>query len=130
MIVGDNMKKIVIILISIFIILLVCFCSISFKLLGKISIILDVNQGEYEESGYELKIFIFNLNNKVKIEGEVDTTKVGEYHITYKFLNRRLERVISVKDYESPEIKLKGDSKVVLYQGETYEELGYEVIDN
>lgn len=124
------MKKVLIIIISVFLILLFGYFSVSFKLLGESSIVLDVNEDEYEESGYEAKIFNINLNDKVKIIGNVDINKIGKYSLTYKFLNKKIKRVVEVVDSENPKIELKGDTKVVLYQGEKYEELGYEVSDN
>ena len=102
----------------------------SFKLLGEREIIINVKEDEYSESGYEAKIFNMNSNNKVKISGEVDTSKIGEYHITYKFLGKKLERVIKVVDVKAPVIKLKGEEEVTLYQGDKYEEAGYDVSDN
>ncbi len=124
------MKKMLMIFISILVILLVINFNISFKLFGEKRIVLDVKQVKYEEYGYEAKLFNINLSDKVKMTGNVDINTVGQYRLTYKFLNRKLERIIDVVDSESPKLKLKGDDRIILYLGEEYEELGYEVSDN
>lgn len=124
------MKKILIIVICVLAIFLFVNFNISFKLLGEDNIIIAVKQDEYLEYGWEAKVFNIKLNDKVKVSGSVDVNKVGQYQITYKFLNRKIVRMINVIDSESPKIVLNGDDRIVLYQGEEYEELGYQVSDN
>ncbi len=134
---GDNMKRrkkkafivftlVLIILIILF--ALTCF-SISFKLIGPSELTLEVNS-EYNDLGSEAKLLGIDLTKKIKIDGSVDTSKIGEYKILYKLFNKKLERVVKVVDTENPKIELKGNSSVSLYQGDKYEEAGYEASDN
>ena len=134
---GDSMKKkrkkifivltlILIILISLFIF---TYFSISFKLIGPSELTLEVNS-EYNDLGSEAKLLGVNLTKKVKTVGSVDNSKIGEYKILYKIYNKKIERVVRIVDTTNPTIKLKGDSSVSLYQGDKYEEAGYEAFDN
>ncbi len=134
---GDSMKKrkkklfivialTLIILISLFIL---TYLSISLKLIGPSELTLEVNS-EYSDLGTEAKMLSMDLTKKVKTNGSVDTSKIGEYKISYKVFNKKVERVVKVVDTENPKIELKGNSSVSLYQGEKYEEAGYEASDN
>lgn len=134
---GDKMKKrkkklfivialTLIILISLFIL---TYLSISLKLIGPSELTLEVNS-EYSDLGTEAKMLSMDLTKKVKTNGSVDTSKIGEYKISYKVFNKKVERVVKVVDTENPKIELKGNSSVSLYQGEKYEEAGYEASDN
>lgn len=134
---GDSMKKkrkkIFIVVILLFIILISllivsCFC-ISFKLVGPKELTLDVNN-EYNDLGFEAKLFGVDLTKKVKIDSDVDNSKLGEYKVSYKLFNKKLERVVKVVDTEKPSIELKGKINVTLYQGNKYEEEGYVAHDN
>lgn len=134
---GDSMKKrkkklfivialTLIILISLFIL---TYLSISLKLIGPSELTLEVNS-EYSDLGTEAKMLSMDLTKKVKTNGSVDTSKIGEYKISYKVFNKKVERVVKVVDTENPTIKLKGNNSVKLYQGDKYEEAGYEASDN
>ncbi|MGL6105739.1 glycosyl hydrolase family 18 protein [Romboutsia sp.] len=71
-----------------------------------------------------------NLTSKIKVSGDVDTTKVGEYKLTYSVadsqgLTTTVDRVITVNEvvvggdtYDSTKVYLQGDT--VIYKGETY----------
>lgn len=105
------------------------YFSISLKLIGPSELTLEVNS-EYSDLGTEAKLLGMDLTKKVKINGSVDTSKIGEYKIYYKLFNKKLERVVKVIDTEKPMIELKGESKISLYQGDKYSEAGYEASDN
>ncbi len=97
------------------------------KLNGENFIKLNIND-KYEEKGVTSK-------EKVLIEGNVDTTKIGKYLIRYYIKNNRINnynlyRIVQVIDEEPPVLKLNGNSTVNLYVGETYKEKGVTVTDN
>lgn len=105
-----------------------CF-SISFKLVGPSELTLDVNS-EYNDLGCEAKLFGIELTKKVKTDINVDTSKLGEYKVSYKLYGKKLVRTVKIVDTENPTINLKGESKIVIYQGDKYTEAGYEADDN
>lgn len=98
------------------------------KLIGKSSITLEVNTN-YKEQG----VTVTGTNKKYKIQGKVNTKKIGKYTLTYKIqvlkTTKSVKRTINVVDTTKPEIKLIKEN-ITLYQNETYNEPGYEVIDN
>lgn len=134
---GDSMKKrkkiifivTALVLIVLASLLILTYFCISFKLIGPSSLTLEVNS-EYEDAGAEAKALGINLNKKIKTNNNVDTSKLGEYKISYKLFNRKTERTVKIVDTEKPIIKLKGKETVSLYQGEKYSEAGYEASDN
>ena len=134
---GDKMKKRkkkIFIVFTLFFIMLtslfvLAYFSISLKLIGPSDLTLEVNS-EYNDLGSKAKLLGLDLTKKVKIEGSVDTGKIGKYRISYKVFNKKIERVVKIVDTENPTIKLKGNNSVKLYQGDKYEEAGYEASDN
>jgi len=76
-----------------------------------------------------------DLTRKVKVEGSVDHTKLGEYRLSYTVTDSsenegKVTRTVKVVDTTAPVISLKGDSVVILGAGNAYEELGYGADDN
>lgn len=71
---------------------------------------------------------------EVTFEGEVDTTKVGEYEITcqvnYKKKRKRVSIKVKVEDSEAPAITLAGDAYIALSYGGEYVEPGVSATDN
>ena len=67
-----------------------------------------------------------------KFEGEVDTSKVGSYYLTYKapFLGKEYKTVVNVKDSSVPKITLLGDTEVFVSMDSDYEEDGYHAYDS
>lgn len=129
-------KKRILIIIGILIIFIIgmvlLFLSFSLKLNGQANIILNYKD-EYKEEGAIFKIAGQDFSNKIKISGQVDTDKVGEYTKVYAIdlfgINIKKERKISVVDKENPTIILKGDSEVTICPNKEYEEDGYEASD-
>ncbi len=87
----------------------------------------------YQELGAKVK----SLSQKkiaLKIEGNVDSTKVGDYSILYSIEYKektiQKKRIIKVREQEKPMIILTGDTKVKLCPNHEYQELGYEAFDN
>ena len=91
-----------------------------------------INYGDnYIEEGATLKKGIITVNKSIKIEGNVDTKKIGTYNVTYTIYNERVTRVVKVVDTKAPEITLKGDKELTLCVNvDNYTEPGYEVKDN
>lgn len=136
------MKKkvllIILIVISILLISIIGICFViksnfSFKLIGENQININVNSN-YEELGYEAKYLSKNITNQVKVEKNLDTTKLGEYEIKYEikklFISKKLTRKIIVEDLEKPVITLKGENKITIYKDSQFNEPGYSAKDN
>lgn len=130
------MKKVVIV---VFIIILIIFIGgflyyafdnpfLSIELNGKKEVVLEVNS-EYEEQGVKIK----GTDKKHEIVGNVDTSKLGEYKLTYKIkvlkTEKEVSRKVKVVDTTKPIIKLT-DSDISIYEGEEYKEPGYIATDN
>ena len=88
----------------------------------------------YREMGAKAKILNHDLTNQIKITSHVNMKKAGtyqvEYCVTYFGKVTKKIRSVIVKDTIKPQLKLKGDSSVTLYQNQHYEEAGYQAIDN
>lgn len=131
-------KKLWIILICTFVILVTFFISTYFII--KNSLVLkgdDITinfSEEYNDPGYIYKILGKDLTKKVKVKTDLNTEVVGNYKITYtvKYLFFKIERVrkVNVVDKVKPELKLKGSLEKNICPGKQYEEEGYEAIDN
>lgn len=84
----------------------------------------------YTDPGY---IGYDSKNNKyeVKTTGEVDTSKVGIYEITYSL--RNVIKTRRIKVVETPDelttIHLNGGKNITIKKGTVYEEKGYNAID-
>lgn len=103
-------------------------------LFGENQIILQANE-PYIEQGLNANYHNKNISKDIRIEGEVDTSKPGNYVVKYiyKYGNNKvkeIERNIIVEDKESPIIELKGKKEIVLYTDEKYIEPGYIAQDN
>ena len=133
-------KKILIIGIVLFILLLgviitylIIKNNFSFKLIGEEKINIRVGTN-YEELGYEAKYLGKNITSEVKVDSNLDTTKLGEYEINYtvnkSFVSKKIVRKIIVKDLEKPVINLKGDESIIIYKDNEFTEPGYSAIDN
>lgn len=51
--------------------------------------------------------FFFHLDSDVKISGNINTNKIGNYEITYQLKNYKKTCKVSVKDTKAPDLKLK-----------------------
>ena len=88
---------------------------------------MTVGQGEvFEDPGASVR---FNLG-KVKTEGKVNTSQLGDYTITYRFLTEKAERTVHVVDILRPSIELKGSLNKYLLVGEEYVEPGFSAFDD
>lgn len=107
---------------------------LKFELIGPYKLYLNLND-EYKEYGVKV------INNGVDISSQIDIdtssldiNSVGEYKIKYSInidgTSEYVYRLVIVREYIRPEIKLKGDKIIYLNLNETYFEPGYEVSDN
>ncbi len=94
-------------------------------------------QTEYQELGIisALDDLCGDLTSKVKITGEVDTNKLGEYVIAYSVSDlsgnkAEVKRIINVIDSKRPIISLKGLKELTLEVNSEYKESGYSAKDN
>lgn len=101
------MKKIIVVIVVLvlFFILVSIFIFnnpfLSITLNGKNNYEIDVNSN-YEDKLYKAKLFNYDMNSKVIIDSNLDTSKLGNYKITYtlKFLKteKQVSRYIKVVD--------------------------------
>jgi len=87
----------------------------------------------YEEAGFKATDNKGNdLTNQVKIIGEVNPAVAGEYTITYTLEDKTVTRTILVVPTENQVtyLILSGQTTMFLKVGETYNEPGYQIIDN
>lgn len=88
----------------------------------------------YIDKGIDAYTRLKSINDKVIIEGEVDTNKLGKYEITYKvpFFNKYKEykRVVTVVDDECPVLKLEGEENCTQDFGIDFQDPGVSATDN
>jgi len=83
---------------------------------------------------YRGKIFSFGGEELTfKVEGQVDTSKVGTYTLTYSAQKgserKSIKRVVEVIDNKPPRIKLKYIDDYYTLPGHEYKEEGFEAVD-
>lgn len=106
---------------------------------GEEEIIIPLNEN-YKDEGAILAILNKNYSKYIVKTGEVDTTKVGTYELTYSFKTKYLKhanevkRIVTVIDANPPVITLKGKKEYTIYftdtKKATYKENGYVATDN
>lgn len=105
----------------------------SIVLNGKEEVVLDYSS-EYKEAGASVVKFGHQLKTKLKVSSNVDTSKLGEYKVSYSynllFLKVSKVRNVLVLDREKPEIILLGNKEAFVCPGTKYVEDGYKAIDN
>ncbi len=98
--------------------------------------IVMIQDSKYIEFGYNA----YNskgedLSSRVKVNSNLDTSKIGEYQITYSVENVTKTRKINVvkkpKEYTSIQLEqINGDSNVYINLGNQYKEPGYKVYNS
>ena len=72
---------------------------------------------EYKEKGYKSTYLGKDLTDKVKTEGKVNTTKIGEYKVTYEvgegLFKRKVTRYVEVVDDIKPELSISNEDLYV-----------------
>ena len=109
------------------------FLSIKSSDTGKV---IEVNYKDENFKYGEVKCsFMGNdISKNVKMENEIDLSKIGEQEIKYTCKKYTFKKEIIVKykvvDNVPPEIKLNGDVSLSIYVGDKYEDKGATAIDN
>ncbi|WP_455721565.1 polysaccharide deacetylase family protein [Agathobacter sp.] len=91
---------------------------------------------EYADPGYSAQDnYDGDLTDKVKVSGDVDTSKPGDYKVKYTVSDSsdndaEVTRTVHVTDTTAPEIVLEGDDCVMIKKGDKYKEPGYKAEDN
>lgn len=112
------------------------------ELLGQSDVSMEVGE-TYVESGYKATDNVFgDMHSRVTITGDVNTSKAGKYEIVYSVVDvagnvsEIIKRTITVSevpvepDEEAPALQLIGPGTVSITKNETYQELGFTVLDN
>lgn len=90
--------------------------------------------GEYAEDGCSAFLINEDISKDVKIKSTVDTNKVGKYRVIYSVVYRGRvytnSRTVIVEDKVSPEIKLNGETKIIVSAMKYYKEAGVTATDN
>lgn len=92
-------------------------------------------QEKYQELGYQASKNNKDMTNQVKVEGKVDSNRLGVYKIKYfidqGIFRKKVVRTIKVRDLENPNIILEEDSsKVYICPNEEYDMTKYKAYDN
>ena len=128
------MKKIIPLLIIIIIIIISVIYNTfpRLQLNGKQNMTLSYRE-KYEEPGVIVKNANGNYMNKIKIESNLDTTKIGNYYIDYslKLAGKKLhvKRNVKIIDNIPPIIKLDGNQITEMSINKEYKESGYKAYD-
>ena len=87
----------------------------------------------YEDKGVKAYTKLKDISDKVIIDNNVDTSKIGKYRVIYKvpYLNnyKVYTRNVNVLDTKAPEIKLIGELNQTVEYGKNYTEPGFTAID-
>ncbi len=92
-------------------------------------LIINLND-EYKEPGYKAYTLWFDITDGVSIISNVDTSKVGEYTVIYKFKHTKKIRKVKVIETIPPELTLEGDIDSYVCPNSSYVEEGFKAIDN
>ena len=92
-------------------------------------IVINLNE-EFIDPGYKATTLWFDISDGVSIIGEVDTSKIGNYEITYIFKHTKKIRKVTVIETISPVITLEGDIDSYVCPNTEYIEEGYTALDN
>ena len=103
-------------------------------LFGDRNITLNIGDKYIEPGYYAIKENGEITKTEVKVTSDLDLNKEGTYRIIYSYNNIKKTRNIKVLKNEeinsSITFELKGDNMIILEQGDTYIEYGYEAYDN
>ncbi len=93
-----------------------------------------VEAGEpFDDPGATATLDGKDVSDKIRISGEVDTSKEGtyDYSYTYRYLAKSIskKRTVIVQDTKGPEIKLKEGNKITISSADSYKEPGFTATD-
>lgn len=104
-----------------------------FKLIGEETVEIEYGT-EYKDAGATAKAKFSDISNKIVVESNVDTSKLGTYKVTYKVPRGKkydtYTRTVIVKDTQAPIITLKGEDNVEIDFGKKYEDEGVEKVED
>jgi len=87
----------------------------------------------YTEEGATAKFLGKDISKDIKISGNVDVSKIGDYKITYiikkNFVTIKKNRIVTVVDEKAPIITLEGEENLAICPKEKYEEIGFKAED-
>lgn len=96
-------------------------------------IIINVGSN-YQEIGVKAYFLWNDISKNIEIENNVDTSKIGDYQVTYKLKhwnrNYKKTRNVYVRDLEPPTITLDGENPITICPTADYQEQGVKAIDN
>lgn len=109
-----------------------CIAKPSFELIGQDVVEIDYGT-EYKDAGYKAHAKFKDISNEIKVESNVNTSKLGTYKVTYKVPHGKkfdeYTRTVVVKDKSEPVITLTGDEYVEIDFSQKYEEQGFKAED-
>ncbi len=89
---------------------------------------------EYTDLGSKAKYKDIDLTSSISVSNDVDLSKVGTYHYTYKVkyksLKKEIIREVKVIDNVKPTLKLNGQNEVLHIVNKEYKDLGVTAKDN
>ncbi|MBQ0084442.1 MAG: DUF5011 domain-containing protein [Clostridiales bacterium] len=105
----------------------------SVTLVGENELTIEVFD-EYKENGAKALLGEEDITDRIIKSGEVDTSKLGDYVITYCITEDEkdysVQRKVHIVDTKSPEIKLNGEEKITVSKIDFYKEQGASATDN
>lgn len=107
---------------------------LNFSLIGEENIDVKIFE-DYIDPGFYATSFGKDISENVTIDlSGVDTEKFGVYEVTYEvnYKNKvkKMTRLVTVKDYIDPKIKINGKKNVIIELGEEYKDEGAVATDN
>lgn len=133
---NNNKKHLIIpmIIATIFIIGLILFyvLSPSIKLIGDKEISLMLNS-EYIDQKAEAYYLNKNISSNIEITGNVNTSKEGNYTITYSIKKGLYKKTVKrniIVQKDGPIITLEGGKEISVCPDSKYEEIGFKAIDS
>ena len=92
---------------------------------------MEVNTS-FQDPGARARFRFSDYSDEVKVEGNLNTKKLGTYTLTYTFdkYQKTVERKVNVIDTTPPKINLKGGSSIRVFENGSFQEPGYQASDN
>lgn len=92
---------------------------------------MEVNTS-FQDPGAWARFRFSDYSDEVKVEGNLNTKKLGTYTLTYTFdkYQKTVERKVNVIDTTPPKINLKGGSSIRVFENGSFQEPGYQASDN
>ena len=86
----------------------------------------------FKDPGVKARYRFSDYSEQITVEQDVNLEELGTYTITYSLDNykKEVKRTVKVVDKISPNINLTQGNLIRIFEGEEYEEPGYEVKDN